>query len=63
MRHLTQGLAWQGGFSDSWQVPSKAGIYKARVRLGSAPMAELYKELPSPLPASKQKDPSIKTGP
>ncbi|CAG4913983.1 unnamed protein product [Acidithrix sp. C25] len=45
MRHLTQGLAWQGTFSDSWQVQSKAGIYKARVKLGSAPMAELYKRV------------------
>lgn len=49
MRHLVQGLSYQDGFSDSWHVPSKAGIYKARVRLGPEPMKELFSEVAKPL--------------
>ena len=49
MRHLTEGLAWQGGFTGSWHLPSKGGIFKARARLGSAPLAQLYSQVAKPL--------------
>ena len=49
MRHLTEGLAWQGGFTGSWHLPSKGGIFKARARLGSAPLAKLYSQVAKPL--------------
>ena len=42
MRHLTQGLFWAKEFEGSWHIPSKAGIYKARVRLGAGPLKELF---------------------
>ncbi|MDA8081724.1 MAG: IS4 family transposase [Actinomycetota bacterium] len=49
MRHLVEGLLWQDGFQGSWRVPSKAGIYKARTRLGAEPVRELFLEVAKPL--------------
>ena len=49
MRHLVEGLSYQDGFRDSWHIPTKAGIYKARVRLGSDPMKELFSKIAKPL--------------
>ncbi len=49
MRHLTEGLRWQDQFRSSWNVPSKAGIYKARARLGAEPMKELFTSVAKPL--------------
>lgn len=49
MRHLVEGLRWQDRFSSSWNVPSKAGIYKARARLGAEPMKELFTSVAKPL--------------
>ena len=34
MRQLVEGLSWESGWQQSWEVPSKVAIYKARQRLG-----------------------------
>lgn len=34
MRQLVEGLAWETGWSQAWEVPSKMAISKARARLG-----------------------------
>ena len=49
MRHLVEGLRWQDQFRSSWSIPSKAGIYKARARLGPTPMKELFNSVAKPL--------------
>jgi Insertion element 4 transposase N-terminal len=38
MRQLVEGLAWESGWRQAWEVPSKVAIYKARQRLGSEPL-------------------------
>jgi hypothetical protein len=49
MRHLLEGLSWQTGWSVPWQVPTKAAIFKGRMRLGVEPLAELYRRVVRPL--------------
>ena len=49
MRSLVDGLAWQEGWRDRWQVPTKAAIYKARTRLGAEPLRALYEGTARPL--------------
>ena len=49
MRLLVDGLAWQEGWRQEWQVPTKAGIYQARKRLGSEPLRALYEGTARPL--------------
>lgn len=49
MRHLVEGLRWQDQFRSSWNIPSKAAIYKARARLGPEPMKELFNSVAKPL--------------
>jgi hypothetical protein len=41
MRQLSEGLRWAGLWG-TWQPPSKAAIFRARARLGTEPMAELF---------------------
>jgi hypothetical protein len=49
MRHLLEGLSWQNGWSLPCQVPTKAAIFKSRMRLGVEPLAELYRRAVQPL--------------
>jgi len=42
MRQLVEGLAWESGWRQVWEVPSKVAIYKARQRLGSEPLELLF---------------------
>ena len=49
MRFLVDGLAWQSGWSQRWQVPTKAAISQARKRLGVEPMQALYESTARPL--------------
>lgn len=49
MRFLVDGLAWQEGWRQRWQIPTKAAIFKARERLGSEPLQALYEGTARPL--------------
>ncbi|MGH2842252.1 MAG: IS4 family transposase [Solirubrobacteraceae bacterium] len=52
MRQLVEGLAWQSGWQQRWELPSKVAIYKARVRLGAEPLELLFRAAGAPLAAS-----------
>jgi hypothetical protein len=49
MRQLTEGLAWLSSWGDSWVVPDKAAIARARQRLGVEPLEMLYRLVAVPL--------------
>lgn len=49
MRQLVEGLAWESGWRESWEVPSKVAIYKARRRLGQEPLELLFRAVARPL--------------
>lgn len=49
MRLLVEGLSWQEGWRQRWQVPTKAAIFKARQRLGAEPLRALYECTARPL--------------
>jgi hypothetical protein len=49
MRQLVEGLAWESGWRQAWEVPSKVAIYKARRRLGSEPLELLFSATAEPL--------------
>ena len=49
MRCLTEGLAWAGDGADEHRQPSQVAISKARARLGSEPIAELFARACLPL--------------
>jgi hypothetical protein len=49
MRELTEGLAWASGWAQSWHVPTKAALFKARQRLGHEPLRALFGEVAVPL--------------
>lgn len=49
IRQLVEGLSWESGWRDSWEVPSKVAIYKARQRLGREPLELLFKAVARPL--------------
>src|SRR5271155_83625 len=49
MRNLVEGLAWESGWSKSWSVPTKAALFKARLRLGPEPMKALFDAVATPL--------------
>ena len=48
MRSLLAGMEWITGRFREWTMPTKAAIYKARNRLGSAVMIELFAEVAQP---------------
>ena len=48
MRSLLAGMEWLTGRFREWTMPTKAAIYKARNRLGSAVMIELFSEVAQP---------------
>ena len=43
MRQLVEGLAWETGWSQAWEVPSKMAISKARKRLGKEVLELLFR--------------------
>ena len=49
MRMLVEGLSWADGWAAPWSVPTKAGLFKARMRLGPEPMKALFEAVASPL--------------
>jgi hypothetical protein len=49
MRQLVEGLAWESGWEQRWEVPTKVAIYKARERLGREPLELLFRAVASPL--------------
>lgn len=55
MRLLVEGLSWASRWAQHWEVPTKAALFKARVRLGPEPMRALFEAVAAPLatPATK----------
>jgi Insertion element 4 transposase N-terminal/Transposase DDE domain len=49
MRALVEGLAWQSGWRQVWEVPAKGSIFKARSRLGCEPLRLLFEAVARPL--------------
>jgi Insertion element 4 transposase N-terminal/Transposase DDE domain len=49
MRQLVEGLAWESGWRQSWEVPRKGSIFKARQRLGREPLELLFRAVARPL--------------
>lgn len=49
MRQLVEGLAWESGWRQVWEVPSKVAIYKARQRLGREPLELLFRAVAVPV--------------
>jgi len=49
MRDLVEGLSWASGWAQSWNVPTKAALFKARARLGPEPLKALFGEVAAPL--------------
>jgi hypothetical protein len=49
MRNLVEGLSWASGWSQSWSVPTKAALFKARARLGPEPLRALFEAVAVPL--------------
>ena len=49
MRQLVEGLEWESGWQQSWEVPTKVAIYKARERLGREPLELLFRAVAVPL--------------
>jgi Insertion element 4 transposase N-terminal/Transposase DDE domain len=49
MRELTEGLSWASGWAQSWNVPTKAALFKARARLGPEPLRALFGAVAVPL--------------
>jgi len=49
MRQLVEGLSWESGWRQSWEVPTKVAIYKARRRLGREPLELLFRAVARPL--------------
>lgn len=49
MRLLVEGLSWERGWANVWNVPTKAALFKARTRLGPEPLEALYRQSAVPL--------------
>ncbi len=49
MRDLVEGLSWASGWAQSWNVPTKAAMFKALARLGPEPLRALFGEVAVPL--------------
>ena len=49
MRALVEGLSWQSGWRQVWEVPAKGSIFKARRRLGREPLRLLFEAVARPL--------------
>jgi hypothetical protein len=55
MRELTEGLSWASGWAQSWNVPTKAALFKARQRLGPEPLKGLFAAVAQPLATGQTK--------
>jgi hypothetical protein len=55
MRELVEGLSWASGWAQSWQVPTKAALFKARARLGPEPLRVLFEAAAVPLATAETK--------
>ncbi len=55
MRNLVEGLAWADGWAQAWNVPTKAALFKARVRLGPEPLKALFAAVAGPLASEATK--------
>jgi hypothetical protein len=55
MRELVDGLSWASGWAQSWSVPTKAALFKARARLGPDPLKALYEAVAAPLATAQTK--------
>lgn len=49
MRQLVEGVSWESGWVQEWEVPTKVAIYKARQRLGREPLELLFRAAAVPL--------------
>ena len=49
MRQLVHGLRFARTWSRAWQVPTTSAMSQARVRLGEAPLKELFTRVAVPL--------------
>jgi Insertion element 4 transposase N-terminal/Transposase DDE domain len=49
MRALVEGLAWESGWQQVWDIPAKGSIFKARSRLGREPLRLLFEAACGPL--------------
>src|SRR5680860_61994 len=49
MAQVTDGLSWSSDWAQSYVVPSKSGIFQARVRLGPEPVEALFRRVAKPL--------------
>ncbi|MGH8297099.1 MAG: IS4 family transposase [Steroidobacteraceae bacterium] len=49
MRQLVEGLAWESGWEQVWEVPSKMAISKARARLGREVLELLFRAVCVPV--------------
>ena len=55
MRELVEGLSWASGWAQSWQMPTKAALFKARARLGPEPLRVLFEAAAVPLATAETK--------
>src|SRR5680860_775040 len=49
LSQLTDGLSWASRWQETYSPPSKSGIFQARARLGSEPVAALFKRVAGPI--------------
>jgi hypothetical protein len=49
LAQLTDGLSWASGWQEAYSPPSKSAIFQARARLGSEPLAALFKRVAQPI--------------
>ena len=55
MRMLVEGLSWSQGWATTWNVPTKAALFKARQRLGPEPIEALFRSCAVPLATERTK--------
>jgi Insertion element 4 transposase N-terminal/Transposase DDE domain len=53
IRNLVEGLSWADGWARTWNVPTKAALFKARARLGPEPIEALYRQSANVLATKK----------
>jgi hypothetical protein len=53
LSQLTDGLSWATGWQETYSPPSKSAIFQARARLGSEPLAALFKRVAAPIGVEK----------
>lgn len=61
IRMLVEGLSWSEGWATTWNVPTKAALFKARSRLGPEPLELLYRSTATPMATKRTKGAWYKT--